>query len=78
MVAHLNDAIAFQNEVELLLAVMRMGGVFLTRLKGVQAGEEKSTLHQGALSHPFGCELGKAGDSLYEHDFQFTGRRATA
>jgi hypothetical protein len=43
---------------------MRMGSVFLNRLKGVQASKEKSTLHYGALSHPFGRELGKAGDSL--------------
>jgi hypothetical protein len=40
------------------------GGVFVTWLKGVQASKEKSTLHYGALSHPFGRELGKAGDSL--------------
>src|SRR5207302_8719546 len=70
--ANVNHAAAFQNDVELVLALMRMGGVFLTGLKGVQASKEKSTLHYGALSHPLGCELGEAGDSFCEHDPQFT------
>src|SRR5260370_31367380 len=72
LIANLNHGAAFQNDVELVLALMRMRGVFLTRLKGVQAGKEKSTLRYGALSHPLGCEVGKAGDLFYEHDPQFT------
>jgi hypothetical protein len=74
----LNHAAALQNEIELVLALMRMRSVFLTRLKGVQAGKEKSTLHYCALSHLIGHEPGKAGHSLYEHDSQFTAAPFTA
>src|SRR5579862_2818414 len=70
LIADLNHAAAFQNEVQLVLVLMRVRGVFLTRLKAVQPGKEEIPLHQGALSHLFGCELRKAGDSLYEHDSQ--------
>lgn len=73
LIADLNQAAAFQNEIELVLALVRVGGVFLTRLKGVQASKEKSSLHYSALSHPFGRELRQAGDLLYEHDSPFTG-----
>jgi hypothetical protein len=74
LIADLNQAAAFQNEIELVLALVRVRGVFLTRLKGVQASKEKSSLHYSALSHPFGRELRQAGDLLYdEHDSQFTG-----
>jgi hypothetical protein len=68
-IADLNHAAAFQNQVELVLALMRVRGVFLTGLKGVQAGKQKAPLCDGALSHLFRRELRKAGDSMYEHAF---------
>jgi hypothetical protein len=45
LIADLDHAAAFQNEIELVLAGMRVRSVFLTRFKGVQAGKEKSALH---------------------------------
>jgi hypothetical protein len=72
LLADANHTAALQHQVESFLALVRVKGVFLTRLEGVQSGEERLPLRQRGLGHLLGIELGEVGRVFHKHDVQFT------
>src|SRR5262249_49605169 len=64
-------AVALEDEIQLVLSLVRVRRVLLTRLERVQPGKQKITLHDGALTHFVRCEPGETGNSFYEHARQF-------
>jgi hypothetical protein len=67
-----NRTAALQHQVEFFLALVRVKGVFLTRLEGVQSGKERLPLHQRSLGHLLGIEPGEVGKAFHKHGVQFT------
>lgn len=72
--ADLNYPAALQDDVQLVLPLVRVRSMLLAGLKRVQAREEKIALDYRALAHFVRCEPGKPYDLLCEHAPQFTSR----
>ena len=72
LVTHLNQADAFQDDVQLVMTFVSVRRVLLARLERVQSGKEKFAFGNGGLAHFAGRETGQAGDASYKHDLQCT------
>lgn len=62
-----NFGFAFKNEIQLVLSGVRVRGVFLSRLKAIQADEQGLATRDIDLAHFFGREVGKVGDAFDNH-----------
>jgi len=65
--ADLHDAAALQDEIEFVLAGVGVGRVLLSRLKGIQAGEERCSACEAVLSHFVGSKGSLCGDLPEKH-----------
>ena len=67
LIADANFGFSFEDEVELILPCMRVRGVLLSRLKAIQADEQRLATRDIDLAHFFGREAGKVGDAFEDH-----------
>ena len=67
VIAHLNFTTAFEDQVQLVLSLMRVSRVLLAWLERVQPGEQELALGQSALAHFLRRELRQARDLLQKH-----------
>jgi uncharacterized protein len=69
LLADLHDPATLEHDVQFVLPLMRVRGVLLTGLEGVQSGEQKIAAHQSALAHFVGCETGETGGLFDKHRY---------
>ena len=67
LVTHLNLRLAFENNVEFILAGVRMRGMLLSRLETIQSGEKGFAVNDIHLAHFLGRELGEIGEAFDDH-----------
>jgi hypothetical protein len=77
LVADLDHSGTLQDDVQFVLALVRVRCVFLARLEGVQACEERIAARDGAFAHLVGREPGETGGAAKEHRY-FAGAGAGA
>ena len=66
-VADLDLGLAFEHDVELVLAGVGVRGVFLAGFKTIQAGEQSFAARDVDLRHLLGGEFGESGEVLDDH-----------